>query len=92
MILFQVTKSGEMVFDIHSDHKKPYEMLILGVFESSNNIENGKQISSEGRPTDSSLIQLNKRKDLPLNKTIVSVPSSIHSMKVPLQGRCIMAL
>ena len=88
MILFQVTKSGEMVFDIHSDHKKPYEMLILGVFESSNNIENGEQI----RPTDSSLIQLNKRKDLPLNKTIVSVPSSIHSMKVPLQGRCIMAL
>ena len=88
MILFQVTKSGEMVFDIHSDHKKPYEMLILGVFESSNNIENGEQI----RPTDSSPIQLNKRKDLPLNKTIVSVPSSIHSMKVPLQGRCIMAL
>ena len=88
MILFQVTKSGEMVFDIHSDHKKPYEMLILGVFESSNNIENREQI----RPTDSSLIQLNKRKDLPLNKTIVSVPSSIHSMKVPLQGRCIMAL
>ena len=83
MIPFQVTKSGEMVFDIHSDHKKPYEMLILGVFESSNNIENGKQI----RPTDSSPIQLNKRKDLPLNKTIVSVPSSIHSMKVPLQGR-----
>ena len=92
MILFQVTKSGEMVFDIHSDHKKPYEMLILGVFESSNNIENGEQISSEGRPTDSSPIQLNERKDLPLNKTIVSVPSSIHSMKVPLQGRCIMAL
>jgi hypothetical protein len=88
LILFQVTKSGEMVFDIHSDHKKPYEMLILGVFESSNNIENREQI----RPTDSSLIQLNKRKDLPLNKTIVSVPSSIHSMKVPLQGRCIMAL
>lgn len=59
----KVTKYGEMVYNIESQHKKPYELLILG----------------RHRSTDSVLLP-----DVPLDKTIISIPSSLHSMKIPL--------
>ena len=34
-LLSQVTSSGQFVFPLDSDHKKPYEVLVLGRYRSS---------------------------------------------------------
>lgn len=35
----KVTNNGEMVIDIHSTHRKPYETLIIGCYNKENQIK-----------------------------------------------------
>lgn len=61
----KVTTSGQFVFPLDSDHKKPYEVMILGRFSSTaDKLEGSSQsISIED------------------HRLIVSIPSSLHSQK-----------
>ncbi|CAC5378173.1 METTL4 [Mytilus coruscus] len=113
----KVTKTGSTVLDIMSEHKKPYEILILGKckhtemkkiseekIDSKTKEENKKndicknmkckensseRISSkslDGMCYERTILPaLLNNKDLPLEMTMMSVPSSVHSMKIPLQ-------
>lgn len=62
----KVTTSGQFVFPLDSDHKKPYEVLVLGRFSSTVD-------KSEGSSSRSPSIED--------HRVIVSVPSSLHSQK-----------
>lgn len=61
----KVTTSGQFVFPLDSEHKKPYEMLVLGRFNSSTS-------QSEGN------CEIPVMED---HRLIVSVPSTLHSQK-----------
>lgn len=62
----KVTTSGQFVFPLDSEHKKPYEVLVLGRFSSDVD-------KSEGSSSQSVSIED--------HRLIVSVPSSLHSQK-----------
>ncbi|XP_034026818.1 N(6)-adenine-specific DNA methyltransferase METTL4 [Thalassophryne amazonica] len=66
----KVTTSGHFVFPLDSPHKKPYEVLVLGRYQS---LSNDSPSSSEtlAAPVDN-------------NRVIVSVPSALHSHKPSL--------
>ncbi|XP_041823550.1 N(6)-adenine-specific methyltransferase METTL4 isoform X2 [Melanotaenia boesemani] len=66
----KVTTSGEFVFPLDSQHKKPYETLVLGRYRSSANIS----ISTSEIP------------EVPIEdkRLIISVPSALHSQKPSL--------
>ncbi|XP_053323856.1 N(6)-adenine-specific methyltransferase METTL4 [Spea bombifrons] len=66
----KITRSGEYVFPLDSDHKKPYEILILGRLE--------KDDCSSTRSTEKNL------PPIPQQKLIVSAPCKLHSHKPPL--------
>ncbi|XP_055086042.1 N(6)-adenine-specific methyltransferase METTL4 [Periophthalmus magnuspinnatus] len=65
----KVTTSGQFVFPLDSEHKKPYEILVLGRFISTVN-------RSEGSSSESISIED--------HRLIVSVPSTLHSQKPQL--------
>ncbi|KAM6900562.1 N(6)-adenine-specific methyltransferase METTL4 [Xenentodon cancila] len=66
----KVTTSGRFVFPLDSQHKKPYETLVLGRYHSS---------ASTSAST-------SEMPELPVddNRLIVSVPSALHSQKPSL--------
>ncbi|XP_068604260.1 N(6)-adenine-specific methyltransferase METTL4 [Brachionichthys hirsutus] len=64
----KVTTSGQFVFPLDSNHKKPYEVLVLGRYRSST-VESSSQRSA---------VPLEDR------RLIVSIPSALHSQKPPL--------
>ncbi|CAH2284882.1 methyltransferase 4 isoform X1 [Pelobates cultripes] len=66
----KITKSGELVFPLDSDHKKPYEILVLGRLQKNDN-------SIPREPTCNLT-------PIPQHKLIVSVPCKLHSHKPPL--------
>ncbi|XP_044196288.1 N(6)-adenine-specific methyltransferase METTL4 isoform X1 [Thunnus albacares] len=66
----KVTTSGEFVFPLDSQHKKPYEVLILGRYRSSASTSSSLSETSEVPVEDQRLI--------------VSVPSALHSQKPSL--------
>ncbi|TRY59009.1 hypothetical protein DNTS_012398 [Danionella cerebrum] len=66
----KVTRSGEFVFPLDSQHKKPYEVLILGKLNSCREVEE----SSSAVNT------------LPDQKLLLSVPSTLHSHKPSLSA------
>ncbi|XP_063307577.1 N(6)-adenine-specific methyltransferase METTL4 [Pelobates fuscus] len=66
----KITKSGELVFPLDSDHKKPYEILVLGRLQKDDN-------SIPREPTCNLT-------PIPQHKLIVSVPCKLHSHKPPL--------
>uniref|UniRef100_A0A803K927 Methyltransferase like 4 n=1 Tax=Xenopus tropicalis TaxID=8364 RepID=A0A803K927_XENTR len=66
----KITRSGEFVFPLDSNHKKPYEVLVLGRFQGT--------VNSAGRESGISL------PPIPERKLIVSVPCKLHSHKPPL--------
>nr|QNQ79773.1 mettl4 [Siniperca chuatsi] len=66
----KVTTSGEFVFPLDSNHKKPYEVLVLGRYRSSANNFISSLETSEVPVEDQRLI--------------VSVPSALHSQKPSL--------
>ncbi|XP_074646202.1 N(6)-adenine-specific methyltransferase METTL4-like [Tubulanus polymorphus] len=65
----KVTRSGDLVCDFNSDQKKPYENIIIGLYES--------MCETESKLTIPDVEKLQ-------HKIIVSVPSSIHSQKPTL--------
>ena len=64
-----MTTDGDLVFDIESIHKKPYEILIIGRFESSHRYQNrtNNPPSSDGGSDDGEAIA--KRRRLELKET-----------------------
>uniref|UniRef100_A0A8D3B4P1 Methyltransferase 4, N6-adenosine n=1 Tax=Scophthalmus maximus TaxID=52904 RepID=A0A8D3B4P1_SCOMX len=66
----KVTTSGQFVFPLDSQHKKPYEVLVLGRYRSSADDSISSSKTSEVPVEDSRLI--------------VSVPSALHSQKPSL--------
>lgn len=68
-IWLKVTKYGEPVHPLYSSHKKPFERIIVG-----------KSKDNMCRPDG-----LDKGTHIPEKLTIVSVPSSVHSHKPPLE-------
>ncbi|KAJ8277633.1 hypothetical protein GJAV_G00077870 [Gymnothorax javanicus] len=67
-IWVKVTRAGEFVFPLDSPHKKPYEMLVLGIFRGNAEEEfSGPTVSEEPA--------------LPEHRLIVSIPSVLHSHK-----------
>ncbi|XP_030254399.1 methyltransferase-like protein 4 isoform X2 [Sparus aurata] len=66
----KVTSSGQFVFPLDSDHKKPYEVLVLGRYRSS---------AAENSTSTSEVPVEDQR-------LIVSVPSALHSQKPSLSG------
>ena len=86
-----------MVFDLDSPHKKPYEPLIIGQFETV--LNNGtpcsqfvtKSSHKECETLDKDSDEDNKDENfmetiIPKTKIICSVPCSLHSRKPPLNG------
>uniref|UniRef100_UPI003AAF5169 N(6)-adenine-specific methyltransferase METTL4 n=1 Tax=Centroberyx gerrardi TaxID=166262 RepID=UPI003AAF5169 len=69
----KVTKSGQFVFPLDSQHKKPYEVLVLGRYRCC---EKDSPSSSETTETT----------EMPVEdqRVIVSVPSALHSHKPSL--------
>ncbi|CAB4023679.1 methyltransferase 4 isoform X1 [Paramuricea clavata] len=92
----KLTRKGEMVFDLESTHKKPYEPLIIGQFEifSDGNSSSGFSAVTKQCGDKSEVLSENeseKNKDqkfsetmIPENQIICSVPCSLHSRKPPL--------
>ncbi|XP_075069475.1 N(6)-adenine-specific methyltransferase METTL4 isoform X1 [Mixophyes fleayi] len=66
----KITRSGEFVFPIHSAHKKPYEIMVLGRLMNTDN--SAARESEKDVPL------------FPQHKIIVSVPCKLHSHKPPL--------
>ncbi|XP_072234935.1 N(6)-adenine-specific methyltransferase METTL4 [Leuresthes tenuis] len=66
----KVTTSGQFVFPLDSQHKRPYETLVLGRYRSSANTSAGPSEMAEVPVEDKRLI--------------VSVPSALHSQKPSL--------
>ncbi|XP_039983132.1 N(6)-adenine-specific methyltransferase METTL4 [Xiphias gladius] len=66
----KVTTSGQFVFPLDSQHKKPYEVLVLGRYHSSADTSLSSSEMSEVHLEDQRLI--------------VSVPSALHSQKPSL--------
>ncbi|XP_029955429.1 methyltransferase-like protein 4 [Salarias fasciatus] len=66
----KVTTSGQFVFPLDSQHKKPYEVLVLGRYRSSADTTAGQPGTSEVPVEDQRLI--------------ISVPSALHSQKPSL--------
>ncbi|KAM7369793.1 hypothetical protein PAMP_011084 [Pampus punctatissimus] len=66
----KVTTSGQFVFPLDSQHKKPYEVLVLGRYRSSASNSSSFSETSEVPVEDQRLI--------------VSVPSALHSQKPSL--------
>ncbi|CAL1597157.1 unnamed protein product [Knipowitschia caucasica] len=64
----KVTASGQFVFPLDSQHKKPYEVLVLGKFSSNSSLSEG---SGESLPIED-------------HRLIISVPSTLHSQKPQL--------
>ena len=93
--LFQFTRKGELVFDLDSTHKKPYEPLLIGQFEMT---AAGECSFSHSAATDGNgeIISENhseKSNDkeypemtIPEHQIICSIPCSLHSRKPPLNG------
>ncbi|XP_060065261.1 N(6)-adenine-specific methyltransferase METTL4-like [Ylistrum balloti] len=75
----KVTKAGEMVYEFDSPHRKPYEVLIIGRCRKLT-VETDTESTEE-----QSIIQEKETSKIPLNRTILSVPCCIHSVKPPLQ-------
>ncbi|XP_048041268.1 N(6)-adenine-specific methyltransferase METTL4 [Megalobrama amblycephala] len=61
----KVTRTGEFVFPLDSQHKKPYEVLVLGKYRSS--IDHAVRSSAVD--------------ELPEQRLLISVPSVLHSHK-----------
>ncbi|KAM6977636.1 N(6)-adenine-specific methyltransferase METTL4 [Aplochiton taeniatus] len=66
----KVTQSGEFVFPLDSQHKKPYEVLVLGRYR-------GK---SEGSPSASEMLEI----PVEDHRVLISIPSLFHSHKPSL--------
>ncbi|XP_053198800.1 N(6)-adenine-specific methyltransferase METTL4-like [Scomber japonicus] len=66
----KVTTSGQFVFPLDSQHKKPYEVLVIGRYRSST--------------TDSSSLSETSAAPVEDQRLIVSVPSALHSQKPSL--------
>ncbi|KAM7390301.1 hypothetical protein PAMA_008463 [Pampus argenteus] len=66
----KVTTSGQFVFPLDSQHKKPYEVLVLGRY----------------RPSESNSSSFPETSEVPVEdrRLIVSVPSALHSQKPSL--------
>jgi hypothetical protein len=99
IVVLQLTRKGEMVFDLDSTHKKPYEPLIIGQFEiftdenkSSGCFDLTKQCDdksgnfSEKNTEKKNIDKLFSEFMIPENQIICSVPCSLHSRKPPLNG------
>ncbi|XP_056017596.1 N(6)-adenine-specific methyltransferase METTL4-like isoform X2 [Ostrea edulis] len=43
----KITKYGEMVYDISSNHKKPYEIILIGRYSGTQSASDGKQETEE---------------------------------------------
>ena len=99
--IFQVTRSGEYVFDIDSSHKKPYEPLIIGRYSAkSKNRKKDAEVPGGYLKTDEEIKLSNgedckplpeetaptKFANLPYHKVLCSVPCVLHSRKPPLNG------
>lgn len=61
----KVTTTGQFVFPLDSEHKKPYEVMVLGRFSSTADKSEGSSHS----------------KSVEDHRLIVSVPSALHSQK-----------
>lgn len=61
----KITTSGEFVFPLDSEHKKPYEVMVLGRYSSNTD-------KSEGSSPSISIED---------HRLIVSIPSTLHSQK-----------
>ncbi|CAK6970218.1 N(6)-adenine-specific methyltransferase METTL4 isoform X2 [Scomber scombrus] len=66
----KVTTSGQFVFPLDSQHKKPYEVLVIGRYRTS--------------ATDSSSLSETSAVPVEDQRLIVSVPSALHSQKPSL--------
>ncbi|XP_051756988.1 N(6)-adenine-specific methyltransferase METTL4 [Ctenopharyngodon idella] len=66
----KVTRTGEFVFPLDSQHKKPYEVLVLGKYRSC---------------TDHT-VRSSAVDDLPEQRLLISVPSVLHSHKPSLSA------
>ncbi|KAM8966750.1 N(6)-adenine-specific methyltransferase METTL4 [Pelodytes ibericus] len=66
----KITRSGEFVYPFDSDHKKPYEIMVLGRLHGKDN----------STPRNSEL----GLSPIPQHKLIISVPCKLHSRKPPL--------
>ena len=93
--LFQFTRKGELVFDLDSTHKKPYEPLLIGQFEmptigecsfshSASTDGNGEFVSENH--SEKSNDKEYPEMTIPEHQIICSVPCSLHSRKPPLNG------
>ncbi|XP_028404623.1 methyltransferase-like protein 4 isoform X2 [Dendronephthya gigantea] len=85
----KVTRKGEMVFDLDSTHKKPYEPIIIGRFVISDS--NNEPDCSEAEKQYNNKKEVNAKIDREISETridndriICSVPCSLHSRKPPL--------
>ena len=83
----QVTRRGELVFDLDSTHKKPYEPLVIGQFiHKTGNIKPNDEIypykDSKKRNEEKEFLET----VIPENQIICSVPCSLHSRKPPVNG------
>ncbi|RDD37530.1 Methyltransferase-like protein 4 [Trichoplax sp. H2] len=71
-----LTTGGEFVYDLDSSHKKPYEILLIGV----------KSGLSEDLPSACSSELPESIAAFPKHNVICSIPSLVHSHKPPLDG------
>ena len=79
----KVALNKEMVFELDSIHRKPYETLVVGRYRQKGSL-GGKALSPP---------VLHSRFDIPANLVICSVPTSIHSQKPhigPVIKHCLM--
>ncbi|EDV22339.1 uncharacterized protein TRIADDRAFT_58838 [Trichoplax adhaerens] len=74
--LVVLTTGGEFVYDLDSSHKKPYEILLIGV----------KSGLSEDLPSACSSELPESIAAFPKHNVICSIPSLVHSHKPPLDG------
>lgn len=85
VLLLQVTTQGELVIPIESVHRKPYEPMIIGRFNLAT--EDGSEIAAKKARTDKPEIGVNTDDaQIPQNKVIFSIPTSVHSQKPILSG------
>ncbi|XP_062510122.1 N(6)-adenine-specific methyltransferase METTL4-like [Corticium candelabrum] len=76
----KVTTQGELVIPIESVHRKPYEPMIIGRFNLAT--EDVSKIAAKKARTDKPEIGVNTDDaQIPQNKVIFSIPTSVHSQK-----------
>ncbi|KAL4236193.1 Methyltransferase-like protein 4 [Mactra antiquata] len=81
----KVTKSGECVFDLNYQHKKPYETLIIGKLRKP--CCHGNRVNEHINKVDvtnDDILCACHSIQVPDNQVLISVPCSLHSKKPPL--------